>query len=124
MQNIVPAMQTEKIQRIISLTGSGAQAPGDHPSTIDRLNRTLIRVAASKILDDGESHISTLAASSLDWTVVRSPAMRDSAKDSYTLSHEAPAPWASVSRQAVADAMVNLINDRQWVKAAPYIRGS
>lgn len=123
MRNIVPIMQKAGVQRIVSLTGAGAIAPGDQPSLIDKLNRIFIQLAASKILEDGESHIKILAASGLDWTVVRSPAMRNSKSSQYTLSKHAPAPWASVSRQAVADAMVELITSPEWSKMAPYIRG-
>lgn len=121
MQNIVPAMQKASIQRIISVTGSGAIALGDRPSLIDKLNRGLIRLAASKILEDGESHIAILAASNLDWTVIRSPAMHNSTSRLYTLSNHAPAPWARISRDAVADAMVDLISDAAWLQAAPHI---
>ena len=122
MENIVAAMKEANVQRIIALTGSGAIAPNDSPSVVDKLNRTFIRLAASKILEDGERHIAILANSTLNWTVVRSPAMRNSASIRYVLSKRAPSPWASISREAVAEAMVHLINDSQWLKAAPYIR--
>ena len=122
MENIVPAMRKANVQRIISLTGSGAIAPNDSPTVVDKLNRTFIRLAASKILEDGERHIAILANSTLNWTVVRSPAMRNSARIRYVLSKRAPSPWVSISREAVAEAMVHLIDDSQWFKAAPYIR--
>lgn len=121
MKNIVSAMQEANIDRIISLTGSGAIAPGDQPSFIDKLNRMFIRLAAAKILEDGEAHLRILATSDHNWTVIRSPAMRNSTSTRYVLSSRAPTPWATISRQAVAAAIVDLIENTQWHKSAPYI---
>lgn len=123
MQAIIPAMQENGVQRIVSLTGSGARDSSDHPSIIDKCNRWAIRLVAGKILQDGESHLALLRNSSLDWTVVRSPAMHGSTKRfGYTLSRKSPLPWAIIAREDVANAMVALIATSEWAKSAPYIR--
>lgn len=123
MRTIVPAMQETGISRIVSLTGSGARDSVDKPNSIDRLNRFAIRLAASKILEDGESHIALLRKSGLSWTVIRSPAMRSSVKvPSYRLSTKAPLPWETIARDEVANAMVELITNKEWLKASPFIR--
>lgn len=123
MRAIIPAMQQEGVARIISLTGAGAHDAIDKSKIINRLNRFAIRLVASKILADGEAHIALLRESELSWTVIRSPAMRSTNKPlDYILSNTAPAPWATIAREEVADAMVNLVTNEEWLQASPYIR--
>lgn len=123
MRAIIPAMQKNNVRRVVSLTGSGARDIADHPSIADRCNRLAIRMVAGKILRDGEQHLALLRDSGLDWTVVRSPAMRTTSKRlGYTLSRKSPAPWATIAREDVASAIVALISTNEWAKSAPFIR--
>jgi putative NADH-flavin reductase len=121
MKRIIPVMEADGIRRIISLTGSGAQAPGERSSRLDRLGRPAVELIAGKILADSEDHIKRLADSSLDWTIIRSPVMRGFGKQDYHLSLKAPAPWATVHRDAVANALVEQLDSHDFIRSAPYI---
>ncbi len=123
MQNIIPAMQLHHVHRIVTLTGAGALAPNDKPTVIDRLNRWLLLRVARPILEDGEEHLRLLHESTLDWTTVRSPVMRERGKPGkYILGEEPPLPWATIVRDDVATALVELAENNQWDKKAPFIR--
>jgi len=123
MISIIPGMKTHGITRIVSLTGSGARDSLDHPGLLERINRWIIRIVARKVFDDGEKHIALLRKSKLDWTVVRSPAMRESTRNNgFQLSKKSPSPWASIVRDEVANAVVDLVANKEWRQAAPYIR--
>lgn len=122
MLSIIPVMQRKSMKRIISLTGSGARDSQDSLTLMERLSRGLILLAAHKILEDGEKHLALLRESNLDWTVVRSPGMRNGSSSSYVFSRKSPAPWATITRNAVAISMVDQINDTAWIQAAPHIR--
>jgi putative NADH-flavin reductase len=120
MQNIIPAMESSAIERLISLSGSDARAAGDDLSLIHRLSRTAFKVIAGKVLSDGEKHIQLLEASALDWTVLRSPRMSKHG-GGYQLTNKRPLPWASVGRQSVANCLVDLAEANQYARQAPYI---
>ncbi len=121
MQTIIPAMKAAKIYRIISLTGAGAQDSVDQPNLLDRLSRPLLLLVAPKILRDGEQHIALLRASELSWTVIRSPVMLGGGACAYKLGHQAPTPWATITRDAVVTALIHTIKSDRNVQSAPFI---
>lgn len=121
MKHIIPAMEKHAVRRIVSLTGSGVVLPGDTLSWYDHLNPLLLRVVAPKILMDGSKHIALLEQSSLDWTVVRSPVMKDGPAVGYTLQSTPDLPWRRVTRDDVADAIVELVHTGEYSKASPII---
>lgn len=123
MKNITPAMEKHNIKRIISLTGSAASLPNEKLRLIDKLNRALLNIVGHKILLDGESHLRQLDESPLDWTVVRSPVMKSNAKTDYHLQLVTPSPLATISRTAVAKAIVDQLKSTDFVKSAPHIIG-
>jgi putative NADH-flavin reductase len=120
-RNIIPAMQAAGITRIVSLTGADARAAGDTLSPIHRITHLMISALAGKVLHDGEDHIRLLAASSLDWTVLRSPPMTGSTTHTYNLVQKRPMPWATVPRNAVATAMVDQLTKTDFLRQSPYI---
>jgi putative NADH-flavin reductase len=124
MQYIIPAMQVNKRQRIISLTGADARAAGDVMTPIHQLSHVMISLSPGlrKILADGEKHIELLEASDLAWTVIRSPVMNEhSEAGRCRLTSRRPLPWATINRHAVANTLVNLIDDNSYNQQAPFI---
>lgn len=121
MSAVVPAMQKEGITRVISLTGSAAWAPGDHISFGNKVSHKVFNIIAKDIIRDSETHLKLLVDSGLDWTVIRSPIMKDSASDDYVLNTSMPGNLEKVSRQAVAKAMVDQLHDARFIKLAPHI---
>jgi putative NADH-flavin reductase len=121
MKNIVPAMTKYNINRIVCITGAGAMDATDSPNVIDKLSRPLLMLVAPRILKDGEEHMAILRASSLDWTVVRSPVMKKSGSRGFALSARSPLPWATINRKDVATAMVRLVVSNEWARSAPFI---
>jgi putative NADH-flavin reductase len=121
MRHVIAGMQQHDSSRIISLTGADARAPGDHLSLVHRLTHLALGIVAGKVLRDGEQHIALLAASNLNWTVIRSPIMTSSRSKRYALGTKRPLPWAMISRRAVALALVNQVAGEAWSRQAPYI---
>lgn len=121
MRTIIPAMQSAGIKRIVTVTGSGAYAPGDTPSIIDIVGHFTFGIIAKKIITDSEAHLQLLHDSGLDWTVIRSPVMTGSNRTGYTLTSTAPLPWEVVSRFAVAKAIVDQVSAHPKSLAAPFI---
>ena len=122
MKNIIPTMQKFGISRIVSLTGTGANAPSDQNSFFEKLNRRLLLWIAPKILRDSEAHIQHLAKSKLSWTVVRSPIMVSIGNPlKFSLTMKRPQPFAIIHRQAVARAMVDLSETKEFIRQSPFI---
>ncbi|MFZ1249996.1 MAG: NAD(P)-binding oxidoreductase [Candidatus Microsaccharimonas sp.] len=123
MKQIVPVMEKYSIRRIISLTGADAWAPETRheASLLQKLSHKLFSTIASKIVQDGEKHIAILEKSTLDWTVIRSLVMNDSGNKKYVLGLKYPAPWRTINRTAVAKALVDQLEDKTFLKQAPYI---
>jgi putative NADH-flavin reductase len=120
MANIIPAMEAVGIKRVISVTGHGASAPGDKFEPVHEFSRLLLKLLAAKILRDGEKHIQRLHGSSLEWTVIRSPVMNNRV-GGYKISLSRPWPLATVGRHSVADCLVDLAENREYMRKAPYI---
>lgn len=113
MEHIILAMERAGIRRIVSITGADARAKGDKNTFLHTLSRSILLLVNGKILIDGERHIELLEASNLDWTVVRSPIMNEKGKTGYKLTTNRPFPWQIVDRQAVAVALIDLIEARR-----------
>ena len=124
MKNIIPAMKQNNIDRIVSLTGSGARDITDKPTIFANLNRLVILMVANKVFKDGEDHIALLRGSKLAWSVVRSPAMVESKNTGFKLSDKSPSPWATIVRDDVAQSMSELVCNRQWLQSSPFIKRS
>jgi putative NADH-flavin reductase len=121
MEQLIPAMQEQGVNRIVSLTGSAAMVPSDNWSVAGKLARFFLHLIAPKILDDGEQHIALLMASNLEWTVVRSPVMNNWGVAAYTLTNKLPGALETINRAAVAEAMVDQLSDQTHLRQAPHI---
>lgn len=122
MRAIVPTMEAHGIQRLISLTGGDARAPGDSIDLSNRIMHPIFSMIAPKIMKDGEEHIEIISKSRLDWTVLRSPVMNDKGNTAFVLHDQRPKLWNTINRNAVAVALVNLATMSDHLKASPYIQ--
>jgi putative NADH-flavin reductase len=122
VRHCLPAMKQAGIDRIITLTGAEARDATDKPKMFQRLTHILAKLAAGKILADGEEHIRLLRGSGLDWTALRSPVMTGSPRIFYKLSLSPPNPWETIPRRAVAKAILDQLDGPAYSKTAPFIR--
>ncbi|MEM8557824.1 MAG: NAD(P)H-binding protein [Bacteroidota bacterium] len=73
-RHIARAMAEHGVQRIVSMTGAGVDAPGDPPRAFaGKVIRGIMKVVAAQILADAEGHADVLRRSDLDYVVVRAP---------------------------------------------------
>jgi hypothetical protein len=121
MKSIIPIMQSQGLDRIITVTGSGAFLQTDKPGLAGHLGHMMVKIFGSKILRDGEQHLGLLQASSLKWTSVRAPAMTNGHHPAYGLSLKFPALWSTIPRQAVAHCLVDLAEGTEYQRQAPFI---
>lgn len=120
-QAIVPALEQSGVVRIVSITGAEAHARMDKISLKERCSHAFFSLAAGKILRDGESHLHLLEASNLEWTVVRSPAMKSTDGREYAITSKRPSLIATIPRDSVAKCMVDIAESQRYIKQAPFI---
>jgi putative NADH-flavin reductase len=117
---LIRAMQVEGIKRTVSLTGTGVRFKGDHITLIDRLLNMSIRLIDPARVQDGIDHVAELRRSDLNWTILRVLKLLDIKSASFTLRAHGPTRLY-VSREEVADAVLQVLEQGTFVKQAPIL---
>jgi putative NADH-flavin reductase len=120
IQKVVDVMKALGVKRLISLTGTGVRFPGDKISLIDRFLNLSISIIDPARVKDGKNHVEVLKASDLDWTVIRVLKLQNVPPKPFTLREHGPTKWY-VGRQEVAQAVLQVLEQRSFVKQAPII---
>ncbi len=114
MERIIPAMREQNIARIVTLTGVGLQErPG-------RLYKTALRLlpflpVAGKVFADADRHVRLLRQSGLAWTTLCSPVMSNLGRGTYRLETRQRLFLPTVSRKAIAAALLDQLDDRTYI---------
>jgi putative NADH-flavin reductase len=122
-RNIVSAMQTSHIKKIISLSGGGLPFPEkDQPAFADKMIRTIMKVVASKMLNDAISHHQVLADSGLDWVIVRGPRLTDQEKvGEYRVGWVGVNASTKIGRADLADFILTQVEDEAYSHQMPFV---
>lgn len=121
-KNIVAAMKKLNIKRLISLTGTGVRQRGDKITLLDRFLNFGVSVADPARVKDGIEHFKVIENSSLDWTVLRVLKLQNTKPKKYRLTLNGPAKTI-VSREEIADAIIDVLRNKKFHKKAPIISG-
>jgi putative NADH-flavin reductase len=129
LANAIPvmleAMRQEYVTRLIVLGASGGQR--DHGKYQNALTNMAIWVAKKTVLKhpfvDQAAQERLLAASDVDYTIVRAPRLLDGPfTGTYRVLPDALPPGAlSISRADVADFMLQQLTDPRFHRQGPYI---
>lgn len=126
IRNILNGMSKLGLTRLINLTGSGVKAEGDHPKWFDRLvvfgMRNLLGKAVRSRITDGENHVKLISKSNIEWTVVRAPVLLPGkAKGRTIIGMVGHIPGYSLTYEDLTDQIINILEDKSFVKQYPYI---
>ena len=120
MHNLVAAMAGGRVPRLVALSGAGVDVPGDRKPVFDRIMSGVVRRFARHIVGAKQREFEIFAASELDWTALRPPLVTDGSRRGYRLDL-ALQPGARVTRADVAQALVDQLVDRAFIRAAPFV---
>ena len=120
MQNVVAAMVGGGIPRLVALSGAGVDVPGDRKPLLDRFMSRVVRQFARHVVGAKEREFEIFAASELEWTALRPPLVTDGSARGYRLDLSLQ-PGARVTRADVAQALVDQLADRTFIRAAPFV---
>lgn len=120
MRVLAGAMGREHITRIVSLTGTGVRFAGDSIGIVDRFLNESIKIIDPARIHDGKDHVAFLQGTNLDWTVLRVLKLQNTKPKPFKLTLHGPAKWVT-SRGEVAQAVLQVLQDKSFVKEAPVI---
>ncbi len=125
MRNIIAGMSSHGVKRIIVLGAAGATAdPTRHQGAFTRM---VLKLAMTTLLREPfrsqRDMERLLAASQLQYTIVRPPRLLDRAGlGHYRVQEDGlPAGGTTIPRADVAEFMIRQLNDAQWIRKGPYV---
>lgn len=122
ISNIIAAMETAGVQRLISMTGAGVPDPDDIPQGSGVILTKLLELVQPDRIADGRAHSEVIRSSQLDWTIVRCPKLTNGPKTAdYQTGYIKAGLFSTISRADVADFILHCLESRAYVHAAPII---
>ena len=107
--------------RYITVAGAAVDVPGDAKAIADRIIGSIFRVLMRKMLAERQAEYQELAASELDYTMLRPPMLTDGpTTGNWVLSSDTPAS-KRIARADVAQAMVAALERQDLIRTAPFI---
>lgn len=108
------------ITRIVSLTGTGVRMPNDKITLIDRILNVSISIIDPARVRDGIQHANILKTSNAEWTILRVLKLQNTLPRPFHLSENGPTK-VFVSRQDVANAALDVIENHTFVRQMPIL---
>lgn len=117
------AMKEYGVRRFISLSGTGVRMPGDKPGILDHFGNWLISQVDPERVRDGVAHAHVMMQSDSDWTLLRVLKLTNGHHTGQVeLSANVPSEMFT-PRARVAAALVQILENNQYIRQAPVVRG-
>jgi putative NADH-flavin reductase len=120
MRTVVGSMQRSSVMRLVALSGAAVNVPGDRKPLADRVMSRIVRRAARHVVAAKQAEFEIFSATDLDWTALRPPLVTEGSPTGYVLSPDLRA-GAHITRGDVAQALVDQLEDRTYLRAAPFV---
>lgn len=118
--NVIAAMRTEGVSRVIFVAGAGVALPGERRSLGQRAISALVRRLARWVVASKERELALYLESGLDWTAIRPPRVVEG-PPSGRMRLAPDRPGLRVTSGDVASAIAAAIADPTTVRKAPYV---
>ncbi|MEM7270972.1 MAG: NAD(P)H-binding protein [Pseudomonadota bacterium] len=119
MQALVNAMEAASVRRIVAIGGAGLKLGEEKLSFRRAVMRQILTAIAGASYKDKEREHNLLAASELDWTIVRPPQIAP-AKGALTPTLDQAAGMKVDTRQ-LAGFMLACLDDPSTIRTAPFV---
>ncbi|HEY7831952.1 MAG TPA: SDR family oxidoreductase [Ktedonobacterales bacterium] len=121
-RNIVQAMCAQHIQRLVSLTGAGVEAPQDRPKLSNHLIKFALLALSGDVYRDGAAHARVIQESPLDWVIARGPRLTEGPHTgTYRVGWVGVNTGMTISRADVADFLLKQTTDTRHLRQMPMI---
>ena len=122
---LVEAMGAAGVRRFVGVSGAGIDVPGDQKSTSAKIISKAIQMLGGKVVADKPAEYAVLAASDLDWTLVRPPRLIDG-EATGRVEHHAHRSTAStkITRADLAGFLADVVEGHLYPRQAPFVATS
>jgi putative NADH-flavin reductase len=122
MANILGAMKTHQVKRLIVSVGAGVGDPQDTPGMLDRVMNLLLKLTARHVYEDMRRVAERVRNSDRAWTLVRVPMLTDApGTGDLRVGYLGKGVGARLSREDMATFMVKQLDDETYLHRAPVI---
>ena len=119
--NVIQAMKKLEIKRYVVMSGASVVMPGDRTTTLANIvTRFVFPFLLGDILKDKYSEYELLKHSSLDWTLVRCPRIREDDRDSHLIIQQAKHDTLWVNTSTLAEFLVDQIEDDKYLRTGVF----
>lgn len=122
IRNILAGMAHHGVRRLVSLSGAAVDVAGDRKPLGARLASRLVRLFAGNVVRAKQREYEEIAASGVEWTIVRPPRVTDAPPVGRTVPGDRLYS-RTVSAADLAAFMVGEIDGRDHVRGAPFVSG-
>lgn len=119
--NVLQAMQGKGISQYMVVSGAAVVMPGDERDLLGWWIRTLAQIGLRDELEDKQAEYELLAASPVDWMLVRCPLIDPQPPRWPAMASTRTPPAFRVRAGEVAQFMLDQIDARQFVRAGPFL---
>ncbi|MDA4114306.1 MAG: NAD(P)H-binding protein [Thaumarchaeota archaeon] len=118
---VLATMREQGVPRFIGVGGAGIDAPGDKKGMVYRLVAWFSKLTAHHVVEEKQKEFELVRRSGLDWTMVRVPFITEGEMtQKYRASLTRP-PSSRISRADIAFVLVTQLEDRRFVRKAPFV---
>lgn len=122
---LLQAMPAAGVRRFVGVSGAGIDVPGDQKAPSAKVISWLINRFGGDVVKDKPAELEVLAASALDWTLVRPPRLVGGAATG-RLEHDAHRSTRStrITRGDLATFLVDVVEGGLYRRQAPFVAGA
>lgn len=122
MENILVAMISEKVKRLVMTAGAGVGDAEDEPRFMNKFMNQLLKVMAKNVLADMSKAVDMVRSSDLDWTVIRLPMLTDDPKTgNVKVAYVGKGMGSRIARADIATFLIEQIDDKTYIHKSPAI---
>ncbi|CAN5583666.1 NAD(P)H-binding protein [soil metagenome] len=119
-RNLVGAMQSAGVKRLVALSGAGITVAGERKPLAGRLMTGLVAVLAKHVVEAKRREYEVFSASELEWTLARPPRVVEGpALGTYEAGDRLAG--RTITQADLAQFMVDQLADRSWLREAPFV---
>jgi putative NADH-flavin reductase len=119
--NILKAMEEFSIKRYISLAGLNLDIPGDNKSEANKVKSDWMRQNFPDAVADRQKAYDILMESDIDWTMIRLPWIEQTDERRGVIVDLHDCPGENISTTDLADFVITQIEDRTYLRQAPFL---
>jgi hypothetical protein len=119
--HIVQAMCDRNISRYIVVTGLTIDIPGDKKSCRTKILSRIIKYFFASVIADKQKEFSILAASPVEWTLVRLPVIECTDETGAIVTNLYDCPGKKIRTTDLAVFLIQQLSDRRFIRKAPFI---